>query len=58
MQIQRARVIISKAHTPTLFRVSETGNFIDEWITPPASFQDDEWEKFVKTAVRVCVVCV
>jgi hypothetical protein len=33
-------------------------DFIDEWITPPASIQDDEWEKFVKTAVRVCVVCV
>ncbi len=29
---------------------------IDEWITPPASLQDDEWEKFVKTVVRVCVI--
>lgn len=28
-------------------------DLIDEWITPPASIQDDEWEKFVKTAVRV-----
>ncbi|KAN0125467.1 hypothetical protein V8E53_015437 [Lactarius tabidus] len=27
-------------------------DLIDEWITPPASIKDDEWEKFVKTAVR------
>ncbi len=33
-------------------------DLVDEWITPPASLQDDEWKNFVKTAVRVCVVCV
>ncbi|KAI9443307.1 alcohol oxidase [Lactarius indigo] len=27
-------------------------DLIDEWITPPASLQDAEWEKFVKTVVR------
>jgi len=34
-------------------------DLIDEMITPPASLQDDnEWVKFVKSVVRVCVLCV
>ena len=33
-------------------------DLIDEWITPSASLRDGEWDKFVKTIVRVCAVCV
>ena len=33
-------------------------DLIDEWITPPATILDDEWVKFVKTAVRVCIICI
>jgi hypothetical protein len=33
-------------------------NLIDEMVTPPASLQDDnEWIKFVKRVVRVCIIC-
>ncbi len=34
-------------------------DLIDEMVTPPASLQDDnEWMKFVKSVVRVCIICV
>lgn len=34
-------------------------DLIDEMVTPPASLQDDnEWIKFVKSAVRVCIIRV
>jgi hypothetical protein len=34
-------------------------DLIDEMVTPPASLQDDnEWIKFVKSVVRVCIICV
>jgi hypothetical protein len=33
-------------------------DLIDEMISPPASLQDDdEWVKFVKSVVRVCIIC-
>jgi hypothetical protein len=33
-------------------------DMIDEMISPPASLQDDnEWVKFVKSVVRVCIMC-
>jgi hypothetical protein len=33
-------------------------DLVDEMITPPASLKgDDEWVKFVKSAVRVGVIC-
>jgi hypothetical protein len=34
-------------------------DLIDEMVTPPASLQDDnEWIRFVKSAVRVCIMWV
>ncbi|KAH9047708.1 hypothetical protein EDB84DRAFT_1434761 [Lactarius hengduanensis] len=37
-------------------RTKPLADLIGEWITPPASLQDAEWEKFVKTAVRFCAI--
>ena len=34
-------------------------DLIDEMVAPPASLRDDnEWIKFVKSVVRVCIICL